>query len=355
MQLLQQGKIGKFTTKNKIVMASMTRSRAKNNLVNDLTALYYKQRSSAGLIVSEATQISTKGVGYIDTPGIYSAEQLRAWNKITKTVHDENSLIFSQLWHVGRVSHSSFHNGEAPVSASNIPAIGKTYTYEGMKDFSTPRALEKSEILKIMKEYKQAALNSISAEFDGAELHGANGYLPEQFLITGTNKRNDEYGGTLENRARFMLDAISEMCEAIGSDRVGVKLTPSRQAQNIEDENARETYEYLLTKLNDYNLAYVQLMEPFVPIDSPNIVKNVSEHFRKIYKGTIISNGGFDMDKGNSYLEAGHSDLISYGRPFISNPDLPERFAKGAELNTYDHTKFYGGDETGYTDYPFMK
>jgi N-ethylmaleimide reductase len=355
MPLLQTGKIGKYTTKNRVVMAPMTRSRAVGNVVNDLTTLYYKQRSSAGLLLTEATQVSTLGVGYINTPGIHTTEQVRAWNNVTKTVHDNNGLIFNQLWHVGRVSHSSFHNGESPVSASNIGIEGQTYTYEGMKDFSIPRALETKEIISTIKDYRNGAINAMSAEFDGVEIHGANGYLLEQFLTSGSNKRTDEYGGSLENRARLVLNILTEVCDAIGSDKVGIRFSPANIGLGISDENPKETYEYLLDKLNDYNLAYVHLMNPFMPVDNPNYVNNVTEHFRKIYKGTIITNAGFDGEKGNQIIEKGDADFVSYGRLLLANPDLVERFEKGAELNNFDQATFYGGDEKGYTDYPFMK
>ncbi|WP_445665428.1 alkene reductase [Fodinibius sp. AD559] len=341
---------------NRIVMAPMTRSRAgENNIPTDLMAKYYRQRSSAGLIISEGTQISKQGIGYPWTPGIHTDEQVEGWKKVTKAVHQENGKIFAQLWHVGRVSHPRYHNGEPPVAPSAVKPEGQIFTADGMKDFVTPRALETDEIPGIIGDYTQAAQNAVEAGFDGVEIHGANGYLIDQFLKDGTNKRDDQYGGNLKNRTRFALEVVKSVIEAIGADKTGVRFSPAGRNQGISNSNPKETFGYLFKQLNDFNLAYVHLMEPMSDVsDLNNYPTEVTKYFRKIYEGTIITNVGYDKKSGNKAIEDGLADLVAYGRPFIANPDLPERFAANAELNKPDKSTFYGGNEKGYTDYPFM-
>jgi N-ethylmaleimide reductase len=354
--LFSTGKLGGTETVNRIVMAPMTRSRADKNLApTDLTVEYYTQRASAGLIVTEATQISPRGIGYTSTPGIYTMEQTKAWEKVTDSVHKAGGKIFSQLWHVGRVSHPSFHGGELPFAPSAIGIEGTVYTYEGPKQYETPKEMTLDEIKQTIQEYKQAAINAKAAGFDGVELHGANGYLPEQFLASESNKRTDEYGGSLENRAKFILEVMNELISVWGSDRVGIKLSPSSYNNSINDNNRKETWTYLVEKLNDLNLAYIMFMEPFAPSEDANFIPKVNEYFRGIYKGNIIANVGFNREKAIEYIESGISDYVAFGSLFISNPDLPRRLKENLPLALPDSSKFYGGDSEGYTDYKFYQ
>ncbi len=356
-KLFNKYKIGDLELNNRLIMSPMTRSRAKaDGVPGDLAELYYTQRASAGLIISEGSQISQQGIGYINTPGIYTKEQIAEWNKITDSVHNADGKIFIQLWHVGRVSHSSFHNGALPVAPSAVAAKGKTYTYEGMKEFDTPKALEISEIKAVVQDFKNAAINAKSAGFDGIDLHGAFGYLIDQFLESGSNLRNDSYGGSAENRARFAIEVVEEVLKVWDSTRVGIKLSPSNVFNSMFDSNPKETFSYLIEKLNDYNLAYIHLMEPQMPSSKlpENYINNVVEYFRPIYKGNIIANSGFTREKAINAIEEGLADLISFGSLFIANPDLPKRLLLNAELNKPDSKTYYGGDEKGYTDYPFL-
>ncbi len=341
---------------NRMVMAPMTRSRAgEGNVPTDLMAKYYRQRSSAGLIISEGTQISQQGIGYPWTPGIHTNEQVEGWKKVTNAVHEEDGKIFAQIWHVGRVSHPRYHDGNPPVAPSAVKPEGQIFTADGMKDFVTPRALESDEIPGIIEDYARAAQNAIVAGFDGVEIHGANGYLIDQFLKDGTNKRSDEYGGGLKNRVRFAIEVIEAVAETIGANKTGIRFSPAGRNQGISDSNPKETFGYLLEQLNEFNLAYIHLMEPMSDVSNlENYPTEVTKYFREIYNGTIITNVAYDQQSGNDAIEDGIADLVAYGRPFIANPDLPARFAANAELNEPDKSTFYGGDEKGYTDYPFM-
>ncbi len=341
---------------NRMVMAPMTRSRAgEGNVPTDLMAKYYRQRSSAGLIISEGTQISQQGIGYPWTPGIHTNEQVEGWKKVTNAVHEEDGKIFAQIWHVGRVSHPRYHDGNPPVAPSAVKPEGQIFTADGMMDFVTPRALKTDEIPGIVEDYAQAAQNAIKAGFDGVEIHGANGYLIDQFLKDSTNKRSDKYGGGLKNRIRFAIEVIEAVVKAIGADKTGIRFSPAGRNQGISDSNPKETFGYLLEQLNEFNLAYVHLMEPMNDVSNlENYPTEVTKYFREIYNGTIITNVAYDQQSGNDAIEDGIADLVAYGRPFIANPDLPARFAANAELNEPDKSTFYGGDEKGYTDYPFM-
>lgn len=357
--LLTSYQLGPLTLKNRIVMAPMTRSRADNpdNAATELTAQYYAQRASAGLIISEGTQVSKQGVGYINTPGIYSEAQVQGWQKVTKAVHAKEGKIFAQLWHVGRISHPDFHNGELPVAPSAINPQDKSFTPLGFKDTETPRALETHEIPAIIQDFKNAALNALKAGFDGVEVHSSNGYLFQQFFNKVSNERTDQYGGSIENRARILFETLDVLKEVIDLNRVGVRLNPSLHGMNgiTIDEETIPTFEYIVRRLNDYNLAYVHLSEPFVPVDNvPFAVSEIAKHFRPLYQGTLIINKGFDQDKGNQVINDGLADLVAFGVPFISNPDLPERFAKQAELNQPDKNTFYMGGTNGYIDYPAL-
>lgn len=355
--LLQSYQLGNISLPNRLVMAPMTRNRAgEGNTATELMATYYRQRSSAGLIVSEGTQISEQGVGYPNTPGIHSEEQVESWKKVTNAVHEEGGKIFAQIWHVGRISHPIFHDGDLPVAPSAIKPEGQTFTPEGMKDFVTPRALETEEIPGVIDDYVKAAENAIRAGFDGVEIHGANGYLIDQFIQDGTNNRTDKYGGSKENRARFALEVTEAVTKAIGSERTGIRLSPSGEFNDMYDSNPKETFSYLIEQLNNYDLAYLHLVEPLTDVsDMPNYAKQVAEFFRPSYEGTLITCGNYDRESGMEVLREENADLVGYAKLFLANPDLPERFAVNAELNEPDRDTFYGGDEKGYTDYPFMK
>ncbi len=358
--LLTPFKVGKYHLKNRVIMAPLTRRRATDKLVPvDIMRIYYEQRASAGLIISEAANISQQAVGYMNSPGIFTSEQIEAWKPITKAVHQKGGLIFLQLWHVGRVSHPLLQpEGKLPVSSSAITAKGEINTPKGHKRMVEPRALETEEIPGIVEDYKNASLNAIDAGFDGVEVHGANGYLPDQFLHDGSNKRHDEYGGSIENRCRFVLEIVEACYEAIGFGRVGVRLSPSGIYKDMFDSNPVELYKYLINKLNDFNLVYLHLMEPYVALEPAEkftkYLKVVTPFFRKIFKGPLITNVGFDFESGNKIIKEGQTDMVAFGKLFISNPDLVERFAKNAPLNPWDTETFYYGGEKGYIDYPFL-
>jgi N-ethylmaleimide reductase len=358
--LLEPLNTGKLEQRNRVVMAPLTRRRATDDHVpTEIMRIYYEQRASAGLIVAEATNISLQAVGYMNSPGIFSQQQIEGWKPITKAVHTKGGKIFLQLWHVGRVSHPLVQPDlQLPVSASALKVNNIINTPMGHKEMVVPRALETEEIAGIVTDYKTASLNAMEAGFDGVEIHGANGYLPDQFLHDGSNIRTDTYGGSIENRSRFILEVVDACCSAIGSDRVGIRLSPSGSNQGMFDSNVVELYEYLIQKLNDFNLVYLHLMEPYAPLDPPekyaHYLKVVTPYFRKYFKGTLITNVGYNFEIGTKILEEGFADLVAYGKLFISNPDLVERFAKGADLNPWDKDTFYYGGAKGYIDYPFF-
>lgn len=357
--LLTSYQLGPITLKNRVVMAPMTRSRADNpdNAATELTAQYYAQRASAGLIISEGTQVSQQGVGYINTPGIYSAAQVEGWQLVTEAVHAKEGKIFAQLWHVGRISHPDFHNGELPVAPSAINPNDKSFTPQGFKDTVTPRALETSEVQAIVQDFKKAAANAVQAGFDGVELHASNGYLFQQFFNKVSNQRTDQYGGSIENRARILFETLDALKEVIDLNLVGVRLNPSLHGMSgiTVDAETIPTFEYIVERLNSYNLAYLHLSEPFTPVANvPYAVTEIAKHFRPLYKGTLIINKGFNQETGNQIIADGLADLVAFGVPFISNPDLPERFAQNAELATGDKNTFYAGGVNGYVDYPAL-
>lgn len=355
INLLSPVKVGAYELPNRLVMAPLTRNRAGDGYVpQPLNVTYYSQRASAGLIVTEATQVSPQGMGYASTPGIYSAEQVEGWRNITEAVHQRGGRIFLQLWHVGRISHPSLQpNGELPVAPSAIAAEGEAMTYQGMQPFVTPRALETEEIPGIVEQYRQGAKNALSAGFDGVEIHGANGYLLDQFLQDGTNHRTDEYGGSIENRARLMLEVTEAVTQVWGADRVGIRLSPSGTFNSMSDSDPRALFTYVVSELNRFGLAYLHVIEP--RLDKEDDPGNIgARYFRSIYQGIIVTAGGYDRSSGNAVIASGDADLVAYGRLFIANPDLPERFAIDAPLNEPDRSTFYGGDERGYTDYPAL-
>ncbi|NEQ29930.1 MAG: alkene reductase, partial [Leptolyngbya sp. SIO4C5] len=342
--------LGRYTLPNRIVMAPLTRNRATGTVPQPVHQIYYSQRASAGLIISEATQVAPQGMGYPDTPGIHSQEQVAAWQKVTEAVHRHGGRIFLQLWHVGRISHPSLQpNGELPVAPSAIKPEGEASTYEGMKPFVTPRALETEEIPGIVEQYRQGAKNALAAGFDGVEIHSANGYLLDQFLRDGANQRSDRYGGSIENRARLLLEVTEAVVGVWGSDRVGIRLSPSGSFNDMSDSNPEALYRYLAEQLNSFDLAYLHIIDPRPGEDKFEIG---SSFFRQVYNGTIIAADGYVKTSGNEVLAKGTADLVAYGRLFIANPDLPKRFKLDAPLNQYDRSTFYGGDEHGYIDYP---
>lgn len=357
MKLLESIKVGNATLKNRMVMAPMTRSRADiNGIVGASTILYYTQRVSAGLIISEAINISEQAIGSPLTPGIYTPEQIAAWSKLTKAVHEKGGVIYAQLWHTGRVGHSLVKNGKQPVSASALAIEGQQhFTMEGMKDYETPRALSTEEVKNIVQEYKQAAINAMEAGFDGVELHAAFGYLPNQFLAESANQRTDQYGGSAENRNRFVLEIMQEMVAAIGKDKVAIRISPTSTYNNIIHQNPIEQFTLLIHELNKMPLAYIHIMNvPFPAEKFPQYPANAVETFGKLTPHTVIANCGYTKETGEAALEKGIAKLISYGALFLANPDLPKRFELNAALNQLNSAAMYGGKDEGYIDYPFL-
>lgn len=344
--------------KNRVVMAPMTRSRAvndENKPTDELQGLYYEQRASAGLIITEGSQVSERAVGYVNTPGIHTKAQVESWKKVTKRVHDKGGKIFIQLWHVGRMSHPDFHDGELPLSSSAINPNEQSYTPDGFKDTVTPKEMTKEDIKTTVEDFKNAAKNAVEAGFDGVEIHSSNGYLFHQFFNGTSNKRTDEYGGSHENKARFFFEVLDAIKEVIPEEKIGARFNPSLNGVfgMTMDEDTIPTFEYIIKKMNDYNLAYIHLSEPFTDVsDIPYAVTEIAKHFRPLYNGTLIINAGFDQDSGNEVIASGNADLVAFGKPYISNPDLVERFEKGLELADWDKDTFYTPGKEGYTDYP---
>jgi len=357
--LLRPIKLNDLALKNRVIMAPMTRSRADNegNVPNDMMVTYYTQRAGAGLIITEGSQISEQAVGYINTPGIYTQEQVAGWKKVTEAVHAEGGKIFLQLWHVGRMSHPDFHRGELPVAPSAINPNAKSFTPEGFKDTVTPRALTVPEIKQIVQDFKNAAKNAMDAGFDGVEVHASNGYLFHQFFVTSANTRTDEYGGSKENRACLLFEVLDAIQEVMPIEKVGVRLNPSlHNSFGITvNEDTIPTYDYIIGKLNNYNLSYLHLSEPFTDVSNvPAAEPNIAKRYRPIYKGNLIINGGFTQESGNKVIAEGDADMVAYGVPFIANPDLPERFAQNADLQEADNKTFYVPGAKGYIDYPSL-
>lgn len=353
--------MGELTLRNRLVMAPLTRMRASmpGNVPNEMNAEYYLQRASAGLIVSEATPISPTAHGFYATPGIHSEEQVKGWKRVTEAVHGGGAPMFLQLWHVGRVSHPDVQpGGIQPVAPSAIASGGNTVTAEGPKPTALPRALETSEIPGIVEDYRLAASRAMDAGFDGVEIHSANGYLLEQFLSDSANLRTDGYGGSVENRSRLLLEVVEAVIGVWGPGRVGVRLSPSNTNQGIDHSDRWTTFSYIFTELDRFALAYVHMVEPRVSgnSDIEPAFDLASSRFRLLMSGEkrLISAGGHGRDSAAAAITAGHADLVAFGRHFLANPDLPERFRRGAELNAYDRPTFYGGGARGYLDYPFL-
>ncbi|MCB2426543.1 alkene reductase [Methylophaga pinxianii] len=355
--LLSPIKIGNQTLKNRLVMAPLTRNRAGEGLLpTEMNVTYYKQRASAGLIISEGTQIAEDALGYPLTPGIHSEDQIVAWRKVTDAVHKEEGLIFVQLWHCGRVSHSSMlPNGMKPLAPSAIKPAGEVYTYEGMKPYETPQAIATADIPKIIEQYRHAACCAVEAGFDGVEIHAANGYLLDQFLRDGSNKRDDQYGGSIENRARLIMEVTAAVCEIWDSKKVGIRLSPLQPFNDLYDSDPKATFSYIVKALNKFDLGYLHITE--MGAENPGAAGpsfDISS-LRELWNGIYMTNSNYDFASGNKALKEDKADLISFGKLFIANPDLPERFATNSPLNQPDPESFYGGDEKGYIDYPFMK
>lgn len=356
INLFSPVKVGSYTLPNRMVMAPMTRLRAIDSVPQPLMATYYAQRVSAGLIVTECTMVSPLSLGYMNCPGIYSSEQVAGWREVTEAVHAKGGRIFLQLWHSGRVSHPSLLGGELPVAPSAVAAVGELHTPDGKRPMEAPRALETHEISEIVEQFRKGAENALAAGFDGVELHGAFGYLIDQFLQDGSNQRTDEYGGSIEKRSRFLLEVVEAVSSVWGADRVGIKLSPSNTFYGMFDSNPKATFGYVIDALNRFGLGYLHLMEPNeVDLATRDVLQSVTSLFRPIFKGTLITNGGYNQEKGNAILASGDADLVSFGKLFIANPDLPKRFELKAPLNAPDPKTFYAPDEKGYTDYPFFE
>lgn len=353
--LFQPYTLGSLTLPNRIVMAPLTRNRAGTGLVpSEYAATYYSQRASAGLLITEATQVSAQAQGYQDTPGLYTQAQIAGWRKVTDAVHAKGGRIFVQLWHVGRVSHVDLQpDGAAPVAPSAIRAQTKTFVNNSFTDVSEPRALALDELAGIVEDFRQAAANALAAGFDGVEVHGANGYLLEQFIKDGANVRTDAYGGSIENRARLLLEVTAAVAKQIGAERTGVRISPVSPANGISCSDPQPQYNYIVDQLSALGIVYLHVVEGATggPRD---IAPFDFDALRSRFQNTYLANNGYDLDLASARLSQGKADLFAFGRPFISNPDLVERLQTGAPLTALDPTTLYGGGAKGYSDYPSL-
>jgi len=349
-------RLGDLELSNRLVMSPITRSRAvEGNVPNPLAPTYYAQRASAGLIVTEASQVSPLGDGYIRTPGIHSAEQVRGWRAITDAVHRAGSKIFAQLWHVGRVSHPDFHGGALPVAPSALPVEGEAFTTQGRTKLVTPRALEIDELPGIVATFRAGAENARAAGFDGVELHGANGYLLDQFLRDGSNRRTDAYGGSIENRARFPLEVVDAVTAVWGPQRVGYKVAPYFSGYSMSDSHPLQTFSFIASQLSKRGLLYLHVTEPVNNNPAtPAGNERATPILRGKFKGALIANGGYDVHTAHAAIARGEADLVAFGVPFLANPDLPVRYRSNAALNAPDQATFYAGEAKGYIDYPAL-
>jgi N-ethylmaleimide reductase len=352
--LFQPFRLGGLTLPNRLVMAPLTRNRAtEGDVPGEVAATYYTQRASAGLLITEGSQISHQGQGYLRTPGIYTPEQIAGWRKVTEAVHTAGGRIFIQLWHVGRVSHTSLQpKGSAPVGPSPIRANTKTFLHEGFADVSEPREIERSEIPGILRDYEQAARNAKEAGFDGVEIHAANGYLLDQFMKDGSNRRSDAYGGTVENRARLTIEAAEAVLKVWDKDRVGIRLSPAR-VNDAADSDPQALFSHVVEKLDGLGLGYVHMIEGATQGDR-HAADVDYEGLRRSFRGAYVANNGYDRGMATDAVASGRADLVAFGRLFIANPDLVERLRVNAPLNEPDRATFYGGDTRGYTDYPSL-
>jgi N-ethylmaleimide reductase len=355
-RLFTEYRLGAITLKNRIVMAPLTRNRAINNIPNELMAHYYQQRAGAGLIITEGVSPSPNGLGYPRIPGIFSDAQIEGWKKITDAVHKQGGYMFMQLMHTGRISHPlNMPAGARVLAPSAVPAAGEMYTdAEGMKPLPIPEAMTEADIRTAINEYAQAARNAIAAGFDGIELHAANGYLLEQFIRPNSNQRQDTYGGAIENRARFLREVVEATTDAIGHQRVGIRLSPYGVFNDMPLYDAMEQdYSYLADLMDTLNVMYVHLVDHSSQ-GAPPVPASIKEVFRDQFCDTLILSGGYDVTRAEKDLATGRADLIAVGKPFLANPDLPERWKKNAPLNVPDPNTFYSADEKGYTDYPTL-
>lgn len=352
--------LGALQLKNRLMMAPMTRARTPSTVPNDAMVRYYAQRASAGLIITEATQVSVQGTGAFATPGIHTSEQIAGWRRVTEAVHAAGGRILCQIWHSGRVSHTRFQEGgQLPVAPSAVQGNVQTYTIEGFEPTPEPRALTLEEIPGVVEQFRQGALNAIEAGFDGVEIHGANGYLIDQFLRDGVNQRTDAYGGSVENRCRFLLEVTDAVISAIGAERTAVRLSPFSVTWDCHDSNPRPLYLHAAAELDKRNLAFLEVVEE---INSSAISGGGArsdfnmDDIRAVYHGRLVVNGGYDAERARAALDEGKALAVSIGRPFISTPDVPVRFARNAPLNAPgDPNEVYGGGEKGYTDFPLLQ
>jgi len=358
--LFEPFQLSTTTLSNRIAMAPLTRRRAENTALapTDMIALYYQQRASTGLIIAEGSQISPQGYGYTGTPGCYTPTQIEGWKKVTRAVHAVGGKIFLQLWHVGPFSHRLLQPGEkAPVSASPLTPEGEILTPDGQHvPFESSREITLEEIHQTVKDFARAAENAIIAGFDGVEVHGAHAYLIDQFIMDGTNRRTDEFGGSVENRSRFLFMVLDEILKTVPAGKVGLRLSPKRVRPGMADSNPEETYGYIIEKLNSYNLAYLHLSEMISQeFRTMHPQKTIVPHYRKIYNGTLISCGGHTLETAIEFTDNNYADMIAFGKPFISNPDLAERLKNNAPLTEWDKDTFYHGGAKGYIDYPVLQ
>jgi 2,4-dienoyl-CoA reductase-like NADH-dependent reductase (Old Yellow Enzyme family) len=342
-------RLGDLNLRNRIILAPLTRSRAGASRVpNALMSEHYRQRASAGLMLTEATIVSPQGAGYADTPGVWSADQIEGWQLTTRAVHEAGGRIFMQLWHVGRISHPTFLGGQLPVAPSAIQPVGHVSLLRPETPYVTPRALERSEIPGIVEAFRVGAQNAQAAGFDGVELHGANGYLLDQFLQTRSNQWTDDYGGSIENRARLLLEVTDAAISVWGAGRVGVHLSPRGDAHDMGDADPLATFSHVVRELGRRNLAFIMAREH-------TGAGRIGPQLRKQFSGRWIANEGFDRDSANAIIAAGEADAVGFGKAYIANPDLPERFRLGAPLNPPRFNTFYAGGAEGYTDYPTLE
>jgi N-ethylmaleimide reductase len=356
MHLFTPVKLGSLLLANRIAMAPMTRNRAgPGNVPTLLNAAYYAQRASAGLIVTEASQISLRGVGYPATPGIHTPEQVDGWRAVTTAVHANGGRIFLQLWHVGRISHVSMQpNGEPPVAPSSIRPEGMAMTYSGRLPFLPPRALEIDEIPSIVEEYRQAAVNAMSAGFDGVEIHAANGYLIDQFLRDGSNRRTDAYGGSPANRCRFLFEVVDAVAAVWESSRVGVRLSPLNPYNDMRDKDPQALFSFAVEELDRRRVGYLHIVETGSEAAGASQPRLDARYFRPLFRSALVANGGYDLDRTTTVVREGHADIVSFGKLFLANPDLPARLRAGGPYNAPEASTFYGGGERGYADYPSL-
>ncbi|MEM9782556.1 MAG: alkene reductase [Pseudomonadota bacterium] len=347
--------LGRSVLPNRVLMAPLTRNRAHaDGTPWEKAAVYYAQRASAGLILTEATQISREGQGYIQTPGIHAETQVAGWRRITDAVHAAGGRIWLQLWHVGRISHTSLQpGGQAPVAPSAIRAQAQTFAQAGFVDVSEPRALETEEIARLIEDYRVAARNALRAGFDGVEVHAANGYLLDQFLADRSNQRTDRYGGSIENRIRLPLEVTEAVAAIWGADRVGLRFSPFGRFNDAGDSDPEALFSAAYRAFDALGLAYLHVVEKFPGFDVPDAEQAALDRLRALWTGTYIANGAFDGATAADWIARGRADAVTFGRPFIANPDLPARLLEGSALAAPDGDTFYGGDEKGYTDYPF--